>query len=69
MRQEEVDQIRNIIINIEEKKHSIPYVSDLESHAVFGPIFKSISSEEKIEIQLIINEYIGEKIEGMTKTK
>jgi hypothetical protein len=69
MNQQEIDQIQTIIMNIEEKKNFIPYLSDLENHETFGPIFKSISSEEKIKIQLIINEYITEKIEGMTKTK
>lgn len=69
MNQQETDQIRNIIVNIEEKKWSIPYFSDLENHEVFGPIFKSVSPDDKIEIQHIINDYIAEKIEGMTKTK
>lgn len=69
MNQKENEQIRNIIINIEEKKWSIPYFSDLENHEVFGHIFKSVSPEEKIDIQVLINEYIAEKIEGMTKTK
>ncbi|MFA7298255.1 MAG: hypothetical protein WC010_01280 [Candidatus Absconditabacterales bacterium] len=69
MNQQEADQIRNIIINIEEKKGSIPYFSDLEKNETFGPIFKSVSADEKIEIQQIINDYITEKIEGMTKTK
>ena len=69
MNQQEIDQIRNIIINIEGKKNSIPYLSDLENHETFGPILKSISSEEKTKIQLLINEYITEKIESMTKTK
>ena len=69
MNQQETDQIKNIIMNIEEKKWSIPYFSDLENHETFGPIFKTISAEEKIEIQVLINEYIAEKIEGMTKTK
>ncbi len=69
MNQQEVDQIKNIIINIEEKKWSIPYFSDLENHEVFGPIFKSINSDDKIEIQHIINDYIADKIESMTKTK
>ncbi|MEI6672519.1 MAG: hypothetical protein WCL02_04105 [bacterium] len=69
MNQQEIDQIRNIIINIEEKKKSIPYFSDLEKHEIFGPIFKSVSSEEKIEIQHIINDHITEKIDEMTKTK
>jgi len=69
MNQQETEQIRSIIINIEEKKWSIPYFSDLENHETFGPIFKSISGDEKIDIQHIINDYIAEKIEGMTKTK
>ena len=69
MNQQETDQIVSIIRNIEEKRWSIPYFSDLENHPTFGPIFKSVSSEDKIEIQHIINEHIGEKIEGMTKTK
>mgnify|MGYP003597727422 FL=1 len=69
MNQNEINQITSIISNIEEKKKYIPYFSDLESHEIFGPIFKSVSSEDKIEIQHIINDYIAEKIEGMTKTK
>lgn len=69
MNQQETDQIKNMIMNIEEKKWSIPYFSDLENHEVFGPIFKSVSSEEKIEIQHIINDHITERIDGMTKTK
>ena len=56
-------------MNIEEKKGYIPYFSDLENHETFGPIFKSVSSEDKIDIQHIINDHITDKIEGMTKTK
>jgi len=69
MNQQESDQIKNIIMNIEEKKWYIPYFSDLENHETFGPIFKTVSPEEKIDIQHIINDYITEKIEGITKTK
>ncbi|MCX6824215.1 MAG: hypothetical protein NT085_03740 [candidate division SR1 bacterium] len=69
MNQQETDQIRNIIMNIETKKGYIPYFSDLENNETFGPIFKSVSSEEKIDIQHIINDHITEKIESMTKTK
>ena len=69
MNQNEVNQITSIITNIEEKKGYIPYFSDLENHETFGPIFKSVSSEDKIDIQHIINDYIADKIEGMTKTK
>ena len=69
MNQNEIDQITNMIANIEEKKGYIPYFSDLENHEIFGPIFKSVSSDQKIEIQHIINNYIAEKIDSMTKTK
>ena len=69
MNQQEINQINSIITNMEEKKGYIPYFSDLENHETFGPIFKSVSAEDKIEIQHIINDYIAEKIEGMTKTK
>ena len=69
MNQNEIDQITNMIANIEEKKGYIPYFSDLENHEIFGPIFKSVSSDQKIEIQHIINDYIAEKIDSMTKTK
>ena len=69
MLQQEINQIKNMITNIEEKKWSIPYFSDLENHEVFGPIFKSLTNDQKIEIQHIINDYIWEKIEGMNKTK
>jgi len=69
MLQQEINQITSIMTNIEEKKSYIPYFSDLENHETFWPIFKSISAEDKIEVQHIINDYIAEKIEGMTKTK
>jgi len=69
MLQQEINQIKSMIVNIEEKKWSIPYFSDLENHEIFGPIFKSLTNEQKIEIQHIINDYIWEKIEGMNKTK
>ncbi len=69
MKQQEVDQIKSIITNIEEKRWFIPYLSDLEKHEVFWPVFKEASAEDKIEIQHIINDHIWEKIEEMTKTK
>ncbi len=69
MLQQEENQIKTIITNIEEKKWYIPYFSDLEKHEIFWPIFKTVSSENKIEIQHIINDYITDKIEGMNKTK
>ncbi len=69
MNQNEINQILSIIINIEEKKKYIPYFSDLEQHAVFGPIFQSAQKEQREEIQQILHNYIIEKLEGMNKTK
>lgn len=69
MNNEEIQQIKNIIINIEEKKWYIPYFSDLETHPTFWPIFKFTTPDQQKEIKEIINKYISEKIEGMTKTK
>ena len=69
MQDQELEQIKQIIMNVEEKIGYIPYFSDLEKHPTFWPIFQSIGPEEKIEIQVVINEYIWEKINGMTKTK
>ncbi len=69
MNQNEINQILSIITNIEEKKGYIPYFSDLEQHAVFGPIFKTAEPKQREEIQQILHDYIIEKIEGMNKTK
>lgn len=69
MQQAEIDQITNIIVNFEEKKAYVPYFSDLANHETFGPIFKNLDENQKKEVGEIINNYIAEKIEGMTKTK
>lgn len=68
MTDNERQQIVSIIKNLEEKKTYIPYLSELEDHEIFWPIFKSLSKEEKEEIKKIIDEYIVEKIESL-KTK
>lgn len=69
MHQAEQDQVLTIIRNIEEQKAYIPYLSDLERHSVFWPIFSGLTAAQKEHIQEIIRLYIIEKIEGMTKTK
>lgn len=69
MQEAEVDQIKNIIANFEEKRAYVPYFSDLAEHDTFGPIFKNLSAEQRLEVETIIKDYITEKIEGMTKTK
>jgi hypothetical protein len=35
MKGAEIEQIRNLIINFEEKRKYIPYLSELEQHSVF----------------------------------
>lgn len=68
MTENEVQQIKNIITNLEEKKWYIPYMSELENHDVFWPIFNSLDIEQKKDVKKIIDEYIVSKIESM-KTK
>ena len=69
MNNAERDQILNIIINLEEQRWYIPYFSDLHNHPVYGNIFAHVNQVQKDEIRSLINEYLTEKIEGMTKTK
>ncbi|PZM87208.1 MAG: hypothetical protein DLD55_02560 [candidate division SR1 bacterium] len=69
MKTQEIEQIKNILLNIEDAKKSIPYLSNLEQHAVFGPIFSSLSKAEKQEVNQIIDDYILEKLELIKKTK
>jgi hypothetical protein len=35
MKEQEIEQIRNILTNIENNQKKIPYLSDLKKHAVF----------------------------------
>lgn len=69
MNQAEQDQILNIIKNIQEKKNAIPYFSDLENNPTFGPIFKSLETYEKEQIEDLLHNYITETVEGLSKTK
>jgi hypothetical protein len=54
---------------MEGQKGYIPYFSDLYHHPVYGNIFAHVNQVQKDEIRSLINEYLTEKIEGMTKTK
>lgn len=69
MNQAEQEQIITIVKNLEEQKKSIPFLSDLQNHPVFGPIFASIDKTKQDEINQIIDWYIREKIEWLNKTK
>lgn len=39
MHQAEQEQVVTIVKNLEEQKQAIPFLSDLQKHPVFGPIF------------------------------
>jgi len=65
---QEQEQIKNLIANFESSREHIPYLRELESHPAFGPVFQSFSDEEKDAANLVIKEYIEEKIKSL-KTK
>lgn len=69
MHQAEHEQILTIVKNLEEQKQCIPFLSDLQSHSVFGPIFTWIEKDKQDEINQIIDWYIRNKISWLTKTK
>lgn len=48
--------------------HAIPFLEDVVHHPVYGSFFDSMSNEAKKEIELLIHEYITEKIMWL-KTK
>lgn len=68
MSKTEIEQIRNIIKNFEEQKKHIPFLSELERHPVFGPLFKTLNQAQKENVKKIIRDYIVEKLENF-KTK
>ncbi len=51
-----------------EAKWYFPFLIDLEAHAMFGPIFKTLEAKKKKEVTKIIDEMIVEKIKWY-KTK
>lgn len=69
MQASEIEQIKNILLNLESSKKRIPYLSDLQKHPVFWNIFCNLSKKEEEEINNVIKEYIDEKLELIKKTK
>ena len=69
MNNAENNQIVNIITNLEEQRGYVPYFSDLQVHPVYGNIFAHVDDQQRNEIRTLINEYMVEKIESLTKTK
>lgn len=68
MNQEEMKQIQTIIANFHESKQFVPYLQDLEEHAMFWPIFKQLDQQDKKIVEAIINKYIVEHMKEQ-KTK
>ena len=69
MQAQEIEQIKNILANIEASQKKIPYLSDLEQHPVFWPIFSQLTAGEKQEVEEVIRSYILGKVESIQKTK
>lgn len=69
MQVQEIEQIKNILVNYESSSKKIPYLSDLETHSAFWPIFSSLSGAEKQQVEGIIVEYIQGKLQAIKKTK
>ena len=69
MQAQEIEQIKNILANCESSTKKIPYLSDLEQHPAFWPLFSSLSLEQKEEVKNIIKTYIEEKIQAIKRTK
>lgn len=69
MKEQERDQIRIVLQNVEEQRKSIPTFSDLTDHPVFGATFAEMKPAQKAEVNALIVAYITEKIQSLTKTK
>ena len=69
MQDQEIEQIKNILANCESSTKKIPYLSDLEQHPAFWPLFSSLSDQEKKQVKNIIKTYIAEKIQAIKRTK
>ncbi len=68
MQQQDLDQVKAIIENLDKANKKVPYFVDLKNHPVYGQFFRDLDSEEIAQIQKLIDQYIKEKIEGL-KTK
>lgn len=69
MQAQEIEQIKNILVNYESSFKKIPYFSDLENHPAFWPLFSTLSVDEKQQIKQIIRAYLQEKLQAIQKTK
>lgn len=69
MNSQEKQQIKTLLANYESSKKVIPFFSDLVQHPTFWPLFSGLWEEEKEQVNLIIDEYILEKLDMIKKTK
>ena len=69
MNKQSKEQIFQLLANIEENKKIIPTFSDMCKHPLLWARFQAMKSNEKLEIQKCINEYIKNRIESLWKTK
>ena len=69
MNKQSKEQILQLLANIEENKKIIPTFSDMCKHPLLWVRFQAMKSDEKLEIQKCINEYIKNRIESLWKTK
>lgn len=68
MSEADIEQIKSLIANFEASREHIPYFRELEQHPAFGPVFTSMSADQKNRVEELIQEYIEEKIASF-KTK
>jgi len=66
---QEQEQIRMLLQNIEDNQKRIPTFSDLRQHPVFGASFAGMESSQKQTVELMIKQYIADKVDSLTKTK
>ena len=62
MKEQDLEQVKVIIANIDKKNKKIPYFKDLQKHPIYGTFFKDLDAEDILEIQQIILDYAKEKV-------
>jgi hypothetical protein len=59
-------QLKQIVSNLHESKGTIPYVSDLSEHPLFGPAIKTLSYDDKKEVSELINNYVSSYVSALS---
>ena len=69
MQAEQQQQIKMLLSNLEEAGKRIPYFSDLQKHPIFSQVIATLSKAEIEEVQVILQNYLLERLEEIKKTK